>query len=87
MGNWPEEAIRRAANILQDQLSIFVDLKGDEELKPEQKEEEIELESVILCTTKKELSILEQRVSSIRWSSKLIILDANRQKDGCVKIG
>jgi len=38
----PEEAIRRAANILQDQLSIFVDLKGDEELKPEQKEEEID---------------------------------------------
>jgi DNA-directed RNA polymerase subunit alpha len=38
----PEEAIRRAANILQDQLSIFVDLKGDEESKPVMKEDEID---------------------------------------------
>src|SRR5690606_5621847 len=27
----PEEAIRRAATILREQLSVFVDLKGDEE--------------------------------------------------------
>jgi DNA-directed RNA polymerase subunit alpha len=38
----PEEAIRRAANILQDQLSIFVDLQGKEEVKPEEKEAEID---------------------------------------------
>ncbi|MGD9000361.1 MAG: DNA-directed RNA polymerase subunit alpha [Granulosicoccaceae bacterium] len=38
----PEEAIRRAANILQDQLSIFVDLKGKEEALPEEKEAEID---------------------------------------------
>lgn len=38
----PEEAIRRAANILQDQLSIFVDLQGKEESKPEHKEAEID---------------------------------------------
>ena len=38
----PEEAIRRAANILQDQLSIFVDLQGKEEAKPEEKEAEID---------------------------------------------
>jgi DNA-directed RNA polymerase subunit alpha len=29
----PEEAIRRAAGILQDQLSVFVDLQGKEEVK------------------------------------------------------
>ncbi len=29
----PEEAIRRAAGILQDQLSVFVDLQGKEEIK------------------------------------------------------
>ena len=31
----PEEAIRRAATILQSQLSVFVDLQGNEDLKPE----------------------------------------------------
>ena len=50
-------------------------------------QEETKLDSVILRATKKELSRLEQRVSSIQWGSKLIILDPNRQKDGCVKIG
>lgn len=30
----PEEAIRRAAHILQDQLSVFVELKGNEEPRP-----------------------------------------------------
>jgi len=30
----PEEAIRRAASILQDQLSVFVELKGNEEKRP-----------------------------------------------------
>jgi len=38
----PEEAIRRAANILRDQLSIFVDLQGDEQAEPEAKEDEID---------------------------------------------
>ena len=38
----PEEAIRRAANILLDQLSIFVDLQGKEVSEPESKEEEID---------------------------------------------
>jgi len=31
----PEESIRRAATILQDQLSVFVDLQGKEEAEPE----------------------------------------------------
>lgn len=31
----PEEAIRRSASILQDQLSVFVDLKGDEQAREE----------------------------------------------------
>ncbi|MDX1609317.1 MAG: DNA-directed RNA polymerase subunit alpha [Halofilum sp. (in: g-proteobacteria)] len=31
----PEEAIRRAATILQEQLSVFVELKGDEQAKEE----------------------------------------------------
>lgn len=31
----PEESIRRAATILQDQLSVFVDLQGKEEVEPE----------------------------------------------------
>ncbi|MEX1032424.1 MAG: DNA-directed RNA polymerase subunit alpha [Cellvibrionaceae bacterium] len=38
----PEEAIRRAATILQQQLAVFVDLEGEKESEPEQKEEEID---------------------------------------------
>lgn len=38
----PEEAIRRAATILQDQLSVFVDLQGKEEAEPTAKEADID---------------------------------------------
>jgi DNA-directed RNA polymerase subunit alpha len=38
----PEDAIRQAATILQDQLSSFVDLKAIEAAKPEEKEPEID---------------------------------------------
>ncbi len=38
----PEEAIRRAANILRNQLSIFVDLQGAEEAASEPQEAEID---------------------------------------------
>jgi DNA-directed RNA polymerase subunit alpha len=38
----PEDAIRQAAGILQDQLSVFVDLKGKEEAKHEEQEAEID---------------------------------------------
>ena len=38
----PEEALRRAANILQDQISIFVDLKSPESTKEEKKEPEMD---------------------------------------------
>lgn len=38
----PEEAIRRAATILQEQLSVFVDLEGKEESEPESKEADID---------------------------------------------
>ena len=38
----PEEAIRRAATILQDQLSVFVDLQGKEEVEPESPEADID---------------------------------------------
>lgn len=38
----PEEAIRRAATILQQQLAVFVDLESEHESEPEQKEEEID---------------------------------------------
>ena len=38
----PEETIRKAANILQNQLSVFVDLKADEETEPERAEAEID---------------------------------------------
>lgn len=38
----PEEAIRRAATILQHQLAVFVDLEGEKEAEPEQKEDEID---------------------------------------------
>jgi len=38
----PEEAIRRAANILQDQLSIFVDLESKEERRTEEKRPEVD---------------------------------------------
>ncbi len=38
----PEETIRKAAGILQQQLSVFVDLKGDEQVKQEKTETEID---------------------------------------------
>lgn len=38
----PEEAVRNAARILLDQLSIFVDLKGKEEAEPKQESAEID---------------------------------------------
>ena len=38
----PDEAIRRAATILQDQLSAFVDLQGKTEAQPESQEPEID---------------------------------------------
>ena len=38
----PEEAIRRAATIMQQQLAAFVDLKGDQEPVVEQQEDEID---------------------------------------------
>ncbi|WP_049724023.1 DNA-directed RNA polymerase subunit alpha [Gilvimarinus polysaccharolyticus] len=38
----PEEAIRRAATILQQQLAVFVDLEGEKLSQPEEKEEAID---------------------------------------------
>lgn len=38
----PEEAIRRAANILRDQLSVFVDLEGTEEAQATPKQSEVD---------------------------------------------
>ena len=37
-----EEAIRRAATILQQQLAVFVDLEGEKEQEPDQQEDEID---------------------------------------------
>ncbi|AMX01609.1 DNA-directed RNA polymerase subunit alpha [Microbulbifer thermotolerans] len=42
----PEEAIRRAATILQQQLAVFVDLEGEKEAQP--KSEEPEVDPVLL---------------------------------------
>jgi DNA-directed RNA polymerase subunit alpha len=38
----PEESIRRAATILQQQLAVFVDLEGEKIAEPEEKEDEID---------------------------------------------
>ncbi len=38
----PEDAIRRAATILQQQLAVFVDLEGEKQAEPEAKEEQID---------------------------------------------
>lgn len=38
----PEEAIRRAATILQQQLAVFVDLEGESEAEPEQQHDQID---------------------------------------------
>jgi len=38
----PEEAIRRAATILQQQLSVFVDLESEKEAEPEEEEDEVD---------------------------------------------
>ena len=38
----PEETIRKAAGILQQQLSVFVDLQGDEQVEPDKAETEID---------------------------------------------
>lgn len=42
----PEEAIRSAARILLDQLSVFVDLKGKEEVEPLQ--EQVDIDPILL---------------------------------------
>lgn len=38
----PEEAIRRAATILQQQMSVFVDLESEKETEPEEEEDEVD---------------------------------------------
>ncbi len=38
----PEETIRKAAGVLQQQLSVFVDLQGDEQVEPDKTETEID---------------------------------------------
>jgi DNA-directed RNA polymerase subunit alpha len=38
----PEEAIRRSATILQQQLAVFVDLESEKSLEPEEKEEDVD---------------------------------------------
>lgn len=38
----PEDCIRKAAKILHDHLSVFVDLKGEEEIEPEEETEAID---------------------------------------------
>ena len=38
----PEESIRRAATILQQQMAVFVDLQGETTAEPEEKEEEVD---------------------------------------------
>ena len=38
----PEETIRKAAGVLQQQLSVFVDLQGDEQVEPDVSEPEID---------------------------------------------
>lgn len=38
----PEEAIRRAATILQQQLAVFVEMEGEKEVEPEKKEDQID---------------------------------------------
>jgi len=38
----PEDAIRRAATILQQQLAVFVDLEGEKQSEPEEPEEQID---------------------------------------------
>ncbi|GAB2190885.1 DNA-directed RNA polymerase subunit alpha [Sessilibacter sp. MAH2] len=38
----PEEAIRRAATILQQQLAVFVDFEGEKQSEPEEKQEEVD---------------------------------------------
>lgn len=42
----PEEAIRCGANILLDQLSVFVDLKGKEEIRPQS--ERVDIDPILL---------------------------------------
>jgi DNA-directed RNA polymerase subunit alpha len=38
----PEEAIRRAATILQQQLAVFVDLEGEKQSEPEERRDEVD---------------------------------------------
>lgn len=42
----PEEAIRRAATILANQLSVFVDLKGEE--RPQERQKEVGIDPILL---------------------------------------
>ena len=45
----PEESIRRAATILQQQMAVFVDLQGETAEEPEEKEEEIDPILITSC--------------------------------------
>jgi len=44
----PEEAIRRAATILRDQLSVFVDLEGEQPSQPEKEEKHPPIDPILL---------------------------------------
>ena len=44
----PEESIRRAATILRDQLSVFVDLEGEQPAQPEREEKHPPIDPILL---------------------------------------
>jgi DNA-directed RNA polymerase subunit alpha len=68
----PEEAIRRAATILQDQLSVFVDLQGKDEEQPVTGETDID---PILLRTVDDLELTVRSANCLKAESIYYIGD------------
>ena len=68
----PEESIRRAATILQQQMAVFVDLQGETMAEPEEKEEEID---PILLRPVDDLELTVRSANCLKAESIYYIVD------------
>lgn len=71
----PEEAIRRAATILQKQLAVFVDLESDKLAEPEQEEEEEEEIDPVLLRPVDDLELTVRSANCLKAESIYYIGD------------
>ena len=74
----PEESIRRAATILQQQMAVFVDLQGETMAEPEEKEEEID---PILLRPVDDLELTVRSANCLKAESIYYIGDLNQRTE------